>query len=128
MLPSYELLNGGFPIQEVSLAGFNHTRLAQAGYTAFDMLEILHLDILALKKAGFGAVELKNVGASASQMKSCGFTAKQLQHLYTAGELNRAGYSKSELKHVGAWPHDGEWKHYNQYWSCCFSLDHHTKY
>ena len=31
-----------------------------------------------------------------------------------SSEIFRAGYPKDDLKHVGAWPHDGEWNTYNQ--------------
>lgn len=43
-------------------------------------------------------------------------------------ELLRAGYTKNELKPLGAWQHDGVFKSYNQYWDCCFGLDRNTKY
>ena len=56
-------------------------------------------------------------------MVAIGFTAAELAPFYSAHELARSGYTKEELKPVGAWKHDGEWQSYNQYWNCCFSLD-----
>lgn len=56
-------------------------------------------------------------------MVAIGFTAAELAPFYSPHELARSGYSKEELKPVGAWKHDGQWQAYNQYWNCCFSLD-----
>ena len=48
-----------------------------------------------------------------------------LSHMFCVlfTEILRAGYPKEKLKPLGLWPHDGQWQSYNNYWSCCFSLE-----
>jgi hypothetical protein len=71
---------------------------------------------------------LKHVGFHAKELRTVGYTAKDVQDSYEAEVLSRAGYTKSELKPLGLWIHDGEWQNYNQYWNCCFSLDKRSKF
>jgi hypothetical protein len=68
------------------------------------------------------------VGSLAADQRRAGATAVELRGLYSPEELQRAGYTKEELKPVGIWAHDGQWQLYNQYWSCCFSLDKNSVY
>ncbi len=144
-----QLRLGGFTLMDVSSAGFGHNRLMRAGFTAIEMKEDLQLTLEQLIKAGFQAVHLKAVGFRAFELKAAGFLAKQLRQFFIPEgkqnlskgsffalynwyivylEILRCGYSKNELKPLGLWPHDGEWQHYNQYWSCCFSLNKKGKF
>jgi intracellular multiplication protein IcmE len=145
-----ELRQGGLTVIEVHEAGFSHLRLIEAGFTAADLKDYLNLSLVELRQAGFKAGQLKAVGYIASELRAVGATAAEIKPYFTPGgkvtafltplpsltsfdmrtlffvtptEILRAGYPKDKLKPLGLWPHDGQWQHYNNYWSCCFSLD-----
>jgi len=120
---------GGFSCADVFAAGFSHIRLRLAGYTALDLCEGLHLSVEELKNAGFTAAQIrKATGVIASELKTAGFSALACSECATPGELLRAGFTKAELKPIGAWLHDGEYSYYNSYWSCCLATDRESQY
>lgn len=73
---------------------------------------------VTIQPAGYVCKELRDVGYPADDLLTC----------YTPEELARSGFTKSDLKPLGAWPHDGEWQMYNQYWGCCYSLTYASRY
>lgn len=148
-----QLKEGGFTAKQVFEAGFNIKRLRQAGYSASEISRDCHCTNVELKHAGFTATQLKvgvtpapfeiqkcniheifqieliqAVGCLASDLRLAGCKVQELKDLYSSEELQRAGYTKDELKPQGVWPHDGQWQIYNQYWSCCFGLDKASPY
>lgn len=119
---------GGYSVLDVSSAGFTPLKLREAGFNAQEIQSDLHLNESDLKTAGFGAEELRDVGYRAKELKDIGFSAIDLQPFYPPEELIRSGFTKDDLQPIGAWKHDGQWQIYNQYWSCCFSLEKNSHY
>lgn len=68
------------------------------------------------------------MGYHSNELRAIGFTAAELVGLFDPEQLVRGGYSKEELKPIGAWKHDGQWQMYNQYWNCCYNLNSNSVY
>jgi len=118
-----DLFEGGFSAKQVSDAGFSASRLQSAGFEAIELKEELHLDCTALKLAGYKASEVRKVGYLPGDLKTAGYGPGDMLSCCTPAELVRAGFTKNELKPIGAHLHDGQWQLYNSYWSCCYSTD-----
>jgi len=118
-----QLREAGFDIHQISAAGFDHRKLRLGGFQAHDLRHDLLCDERQLKDAGFSATDLKGCAFHASELKAIGYTPLQMMECYTAEQLGRAGFTKADLKPIGAWIHDGQWQSYNHYWNCCFSVD-----
>ena len=122
------LREGGCCAIDCASAGFTHQQLRRGGFTAAHLKEDLKLGARACKQAGYTCKEMIKVGFIANEMKIAGFTASEIADSCSAGEMLRAGFTKDVLKPLGKWEHDGDWQIYNQYWSCCHSLDSESTY
>ena len=123
-----ELREGSYNAKEVSDAGFTNKQLMLGGYDAVDMKENLKLTAQQCRDAGYMAKELKKVGFMPAELKEAGYPATELATCCNPKEMFKAGYNKEVLKPLGFWKHDGEWQYYNQYWSCCHSLDSDSRF
>ena len=104
-------------------AGFTDRQLREGGFEAIELKEELSMTCADLRAAGYEAAALRQVGFLATDLRTAEFTVKDISSCCRAGEMRRAGFDKDQLKPLGMWKHDGEWQFYNQYWSCCHSID-----